>query len=326
MKRIFSCQSVNVLVNAPKKLIKRIEFLSKEYFTVSMEKNIGSWEISVLEAKDIKGYEKVCIHAEGEPECNLFINGNDRKIIFIMNDNNQEWLIQNIHRMIRVLLRMQCIEKGHLFMHGGLVNYRGYGIAFLGGKKAGKTSSILSMLSLMDSVFVSNDDISFFENDNVWMAQGWPRSIVVREDTLEKVCGRKKNTFVHELHHPLNSSNKLICFYPDEFVNIFNRKLSSESILSGIIFPSFSNDVNMSYFRQLNEEEAEKFVIENILINPAKYNEFLFEFFQLKNIDSYYKQIKRLIHQIPCYELVQSFENLKESSIIIKNFIDNLKL
>src|SRR5581483_8424982 len=53
---------------------------------------------------------------------------------------------QRVIRLLRNLFRL-LLAKDAVFVHGGMIEVAGRGIAFLGEKYAGKTSSLLAMLS-----------------------------------------------------------------------------------------------------------------------------------------------------------------------------------
>lgn len=229
-------------------------------------------------------------------------------------ENSYEWTVQNAFRTIRVLLRMQCQESGDIFLHGGFIKYKEKGICILGEKKAGKTSLILSMMKFCKADFISNDDVSLHLENDTWIGEGWPRSIVVRDDTWKRLQDKDMN-----LSHPLNTVSDRMCFYPHELCKIFQVQLLYSTPIEYVIFPQFST--SSICLNEINKESAEKLIKHYILDNPGKYNDYLFPFFsktaQNKIWDIFIS--KKKIH---CIELKQSFDNLYAGAALLKKYID----
>ncbi|MDF2943589.1 MAG: hypothetical protein K0S01_2447 [Herbinix sp.] len=320
-----------VLVIANDRIIEKVKSLSFGYFETSPINNneYNNWTIICCDNNfNTNGYKKISVQPLGEPENTMLLNVNIKTIIF-EHQLSEQWIVQNITRMVRALLRLQCYESGALFVHGGLVNYLDKGIAFIGHKKSGKTSSILSLLSFDQTSFVSNDDISFSIQNDEWIAEGWPRSIVVRQDTLEVLCDQIELD-LEMLKHPLNkynnenANNNTICFYPDEFSNIFSKSTMDKCSLNYLIFPCFSpRNESSAKLTRLSLDNALNVLNNNILLNPEKYIDHLLPYFNLPNLLTLKDITRKIVSAIPCYSLEQSFSNLKEGSLKIQEMIKN---
>lgn len=237
-----------------------------------------------------------------------------KKKIGLLKENSYSWQVQNVVRMVRVLLRLQCQENGMIFLHGGCLAYRGKGICFLGGKKSGKTSSILSFLKYKNSEFVANDDVSVYSNSNTLYAQGWPRSVVIRQDTWERL-----DIVNYDFLHPLNSRSEEPCLYPQQVGNLFARGCLAEITADYIVFPKFVNEekTEISYIEM---EDARKRLREQILLNPGKYNEYLLPYFKKKGDSLEVEKI--MINKIKFLELKQNFNSLKNGTDALAELID----
>lgn len=257
------------------------------------------------------GLQKIILKQISEPDIQVFFDGTKKKI-GILKENSYDWQKQNLLRMIRVVLRLQCQEMATIFLHGGCISYRDIGVCFLGNKKSGKTSSLLSFLKYKKSYFISNDDVSLYKKSNDWYAEGWPRSIVIRNDTWKKL-GLHSN----KLTHPLNVEKKGICLYPKQISEMFGKKFLKEINIKYIVFPKFI-DTNEAEIVQLDSTEGKKRLSEQVLVNPGKYNEYLLPFFNKKNILIPDELIDNLIF----LELRQNFNDLENGTDVLAKRID----
>lgn len=307
----------SVILEADKQMIADINSYIGIYFNIKPveNSNLEAWHIIHAEQGDVflqMGFQKIIVRQIFEPDITIFFDGIRKKII-LLKENSNKWQIQNILRMIRVLLRLQCQEKGNVFLHGGCLSYRDKGICFLGDKKSGKTSSILSFLKYKESKFLSNDDVSFYKKDSTIYAQGWPRSIVIREDTLKELDIKN-----YDMLHPLNSKKVDLCLYPQQIGKLFGRKCISETPIDYIVFPRFNNE-HKTMITFLDKNVAYERIKDQILKNPGKYNEYLLPYF---NVDSKKNNIKEIIKNIKVLELNQCMDNLKSGTTNLASIID----
>lgn len=331
---LFERQEAKVLLVATSDIVSSIKKLCWPYIQVSeVQREIDDvWTIyTKSEAKiknvDLKSFKYT---PPGEAEANILYNGNF-KIISLHEIEESLWIIQHALRLIRKILRLQLLERGTLFVHGGMVEYKNNGIAFLGKKKAGKTSSILSFLANeKSSTYITNDDLSLQLNEtdgNVY-GYGWPRSISIRSDSLQKINGL--NIDIKELSHPIHTQHKekfnSYYLYPKELSHFANLKIVENERISTFIFPSFtSNESNQAEIKRLSKEEVFERLKENFEVNPDKFNEFLLPYFNTINMVIVIKKLQVYAQKIPGYQLLQSFNCLENGTNCIVEEITNLE-
>lgn len=317
IKKYYRC-GASVLLEADSRMIADTECCIGSYFDYETMPNhvFDTWHIMFEDQEERflqMGLEKLIVRQISEPDIHVYLDGN-RKKIGLLKENNHSWQVQNIVRMVRVLLRLQCQENGTVFLHGGCLAYRGKGICFLGGKKSGKTSSILSFLKYKEAEFIANDDVSVYSNGGILYAQGWPRSVVIRQDTWENLGIADYN-----LLHPLNSRTEGPCLYPQQVGSLFARGYLTEITADYIVFPRFIED-NKTEIAYIQKEDAKERLKAQVLQNPGKYNEYLLPYFKEKNNCNEIE--KAMINKIHFVELKQNFNSLKNGTDALAELID----
>ncbi|WP_141546136.1 hypothetical protein [Bacillus toyonensis] len=323
---LFSRGKSQVILVAKPKVTSKVESLVQPYITYERLSDItkNTWTIvqggcEELEIEDLKVVE---YSTPGEPDCRYFYNGN-QKIILIDTPIEDKWISQHALRLIRVLLRLQCYQEGFIYVHGGLIEINQKGVAFIGGSRAGKTSTILSLLAHTSAQYVTNDDIAFQYNGKEYRGFGWPRSMCIRRDTLEVIDPLISTYRLDKHEHPFNEDfKKHVFIYPKELEKCFQRPVLENSSIDMLIFPKFLPREEIgAKIRRLTPSEAIEILYENIVINPGKFNEFLLPYFELPSSESLGKVFKELLKFIPCYELRQSFQSLEEGSVHVQNLV-----
>ena len=260
------------------------------------------------------------------PGTRVFMDGQNRLIA--MNQPAHSWRILYALRMIRNVLRWQLYEQAALFMHGGLVGLGNKGIAFMGGKKSGKTSSILALLNSSTARYCSNDDLTLVIEGTAVRALGWPRSLCIRKDSLYALQAVNPHyvTIIEKLKHPSNRYAELnatgeaaspslgVYFFPKEIAFAAGGGIESELPLSMIVFPKFTGrEGQQARLDRLHPAEALELLMQNQEMYPEKYCGFLREYFRQMDTDVN-ERLGLLSREIPCYRLLQTFDALDAGS------------
>lgn len=106
--------------------------------------------------------------------------------MLVVDQDSDRWRCRYLARHTRNLLRRLYRPGQHAFLHAAAVADGGRGVLVLGGKRAGKTSTMLALLLTgpQPRSLVANDDASLtLGTDGRLRALGWPRSIGVRTDS-----------------------------------------------------------------------------------------------------------------------------------------------
>lgn len=207
---------------------KEVEAYLHQYFppfAQVLEKGISDWEIECVSENNL--------------------NLDPVKQLISVPFDSTIWTSLFIFRLIRNLFRLEYARTANsLFLHGGIVNIDGKGILYLGGKGAGKTSSILGMLSLGNGVsYVCNDD-AIIRFSNSMIGIGSARSISIRRNTLKSLEKIFSLNLVQEEHpsNELSSEKEYLTLYPKQLSKIFGNRLIQETPINAIVFPSIATE------------------------------------------------------------------------------------
>lgn len=320
MIKKYSRHNNSVLVSADETISEKLENQLIDFFEVTecnewienewvIVLDYNEWQLTELECK------RFILSQEFEPDIVVYINGK-RHVLGLVLDSNIEWKIQNALRFVRVILRMQCLEKGDIFLHGGLVELFGQGICYLGPKKSGKTTSILAAMKYYGATFIANDDMSIhYSDNNEWQGEGWPRSIVIRNDVYRKLGLKYAN-----YKHPLNGTISDICLYPKQLCEIFKCSYKNYSKVTFCVLPEFTS--GDTFIIELNESKIRGLIPQFILHNPGKYNEFLLPFFDLSNKRAEQQAID-YFKSIRCIKIYQNIEKIQDGIDKLVDYVKN---
>ena len=180
---LFTRRGFLVLVEAEEVILRAITAHVSPYLqgqTPGKKRPDGVWTIQArqaLTASDCSGNGSERLRYD-EP----FALVDSRSKIIVVEEATEYLVVQRVIRLLRNLFRL-LVAPGALFVHGGMIEVAGCGIAFLGAKYAGKTSSILAALTQTSAAFVENDSLSLHVDTHPY-GLGWFRSIYIRRDVL----------------------------------------------------------------------------------------------------------------------------------------------
>ncbi|WP_445374654.1 hypothetical protein ACSLVK_00195 [Photorhabdus tasmaniensis] len=318
------------LISLNKTLLDVISKNLIPYYEFSFQDvDISGWTICIGQQAKSDAMEASSIivdvaKPQGEPERRYIISKSD-KIILIESPVEDIWQVQHAYRLIRVLSRIHFYNEGMRFFHGGSVKYCSHGIVFMGGKRSGKTTSILTTLGNSQSAFITNDDLGIKISKDEVSGYGWPRAVSIRKDTLNlphiyKYLARKQQ----ELSHPANSVMSdpfYTFFYPREISDTFSSKLEPISKVNAVIFPGFSNDVIEAKTKRLTKAQFFEKLTYNFESEFNKYSDFLSD--QIHHDDNWSRQvIDKLVSSIDGYEVVQDFDNMLDLSTVLDSILN----
>ena len=281
------------------------------------------------------GWTRIALASEYEPDRVLWANERLRAIALV--NESSAWRDQQLLRSVRHLLRWQTYAAGDLFVHGGLIRHHGGGILVAGGKKSGKTSTILSALLHGGADFVSNDDVTITEQDGEPVGYGWPRTLNIRTDVLLALARsspevrqllsvgrhptnrypgrhRTEEAVAAEDGAPLPSSVWIRCV---ELATVFGCGLAPASPISAVVFPRFEAGVGAGRVVRLDEAEARATLLSNVESEATKYDPFLAGWFPHSDVERRNRLLERLLAGVPCYRLIQDMAQLGASTELL---------
>ncbi|MEH7776457.1 hypothetical protein [Bacillus altitudinis] len=267
--------------------------------------------------------EEVFYQTKMEPRCRYLYHG-EKKVVVIDEPKDVRWTAQHALRLIRVLLRLLCYQDGLVYLHGGMMEMNQKGIALVGGSRAGKTSTILSLLSLTDATYITNDDIGISYTNNEYKGTGWPRSMSIRKDSFEAIEKLGSLYRLQTSSHPFNEDDKNYHFvYPEELEKWFSREVKTMGKIDVMVFPEFlPHGQTGAALSKINPHEAAERLKEHAVINPGRHNEFLLPYFTLPTPEELEPFLEHLAEKIPCYSLKQAFTSLEKGTFLIQELLE----
>lgn len=267
--------------------------------------------------------DEVFYETKMEPRCRYLYDG-EKKVIVIDEPKDVRWVTQHALRLIRVLLRLMCYQKRLIYLHGGIMEMNHKGVALIGGSRAGKTSTILSLLALTDARYITNDDIGIEYKDNQYTGTGWPRSMSIRKDSFEAIEALDTQYRLQTSSHPFNQDDKKYHFvYPEELEKWFAREVKTKGKIDVIVFPEFlPHGQTGAALSKITPQEAAERLKQHAVINPGRHNEFLLPYFTLPTPQELEPFLDTLAKKIPCYSLKQAFTSLEKGTALLQELLE----
>lgn len=337
---IASMDTVAVRLRAPRPVVSEFDRLAAPYITTTRADGAGELP-SVLftqEPPQGDGWERVVNSSDYEPDRVVWADRARRSIAVVGDPAPTAWQSQQMLRSVRHLLRWQAYARGDLLLHGGLVTAQGVGIAFTGGKRSGKTSSILSSLLHAKADFVSNDDVALTESDDGGLVgYGSPRTVNIRTDSLLALAetAPAMRELLRDCAHPTNGyrgrHRTLETLTTDsgtelpgslwvrcaELARATGCSLSPRGTLDAVVLPRFDGSTQEPRIRPLTREEAGSALQEHIEWQGTKYDPFLAAWFPDTDSGRRQRLVERLVAEVPFLELTQNMHGLGAATDLV---------
>ncbi|MGW4790871.1 hypothetical protein ACWEPC_00460 [Nonomuraea sp. NPDC004297] len=271
------------------------------------------WQVRVATVAP-SGYKPVHVLSNGELPMRLWL-GADRQELVVDVEAPEAFVVQCLVRYLRELLRFARVED--LFLHAGLVARDDLGVALIGDKRAGKTST-LTALMLAGWRFVGNDDVSFAESADGWLGYGWPRTVRVRNDTFA-VLGIDPNGV--RSSHPARPSATSRLLRPAELTAVCDAEPPlAHARVRALVFPAFAESHEPSRLIRLTPDQAA--VRLSAAVERARpKNAFLAGMFPVVSSTRIEARIASLASAVPAYAFTQHFRALRTCADVIKQVV-----
>lgn len=262
----------------------------------------------------------------GEPQ-RVYEVRQDVRVIVVREPDDPVWQVQHLLRLVRFLYRASLASKVSLFPHGAMVSREGRGIALIGEKRAGKTTSVLSLLA-KSCDFVANDDLSFVEEHGVWFGVGSSRAIAVRRDVSQLSHLRDHLGEHRSLRHPANRRAGLLMeythFYPQELVGRFKCGIAERAVLAGIALISFGAEE--ATLAPVDRDKARGAIMEQIGDYADRYSAGLVALAGLGALGNdalrVDERIRCILRQVPAYRIELAWHDMEASADTLLTLFD----
>ncbi len=230
----------------------------------------------------------------------------EKHVVRLTADASSPYTPVHVVRNIRTLLRLDVAQydASALFLHAGMLAWQGHGVAVVGNKRSGKTSTVLAAAGA-GADFVSNDDLSLHQGPDGLAGQGWPRSVSVRLDTLGPLGLELPAGLTHPANRHRTDARLLM---PHEISRMLGCRIAPAAPLKAVLFPSFTADEKFA-LRRLDEEETAERLLANLLTPPVKDDD-LSARFAPPSAEQLADRARHLAAVVPAFSLHQSLTAL----------------
>ncbi|MCS0635800.1 hypothetical protein NX801_09000 [Streptomyces sp. LP05-1] len=272
------------LVCAPS-VAEHIERLASPYLTVAPggPPDPGDWQVYAGTAPP-DGTVPETVTAQGETAVEYAVD-HARRHLFHLAPEGEAWAAQSLLRATRAVHRSAAARQGVLFLHAGLIQLDGLGVALVGGSRAGKTSLIMAGVLSGSGVMVCNDDVSLTAgpDGSGVLGTGWPRSISVRLDTLDLLFGRERaGEVLASLSHPANETlpslresgvekHGTALIYPWEYAELLHTKVGRATGVDALVHLSLADRPEEAGVAAVPPDERAGLLDRHVLDLPNKH-------------------------------------------------------
>ncbi|MFD9376425.1 hypothetical protein ACFWBH_12955 [Streptomyces sp. NPDC059999] len=214
----------------------------------------GAWEV-VADTEPPASALPETVTAQGESSLHYAVD-RARKTLYHLAPEGEAWATQSLLRATRAIHRSTASRQGMLFLHAGLVELDGLGVALVGGSRSGKTTFVMASVLHGAGVMVCNDDVSLTAqpDGNGVRGVGWPRSVSVRLDTLDLLFGPEaaraaRSSLTHPANQTLDSLREsgveehgTALIYPWEYANLLDTRIGRSATVDAIVHLSLADD------------------------------------------------------------------------------------
>ncbi|MFF7856364.1 hypothetical protein [Streptomyces sp. NPDC007904] len=224
------------------------------------------------------------VTALGEPTVEYAVDHAERHV-FHLAPEGPAWACQSLLRATRAVHRSAAARSGMLFLHAGLVELNGLGVALVGGSRAGKTSFVMAAVLAGQGVMVCNDDVSLSADDTGRgvLGAGWPRSVSVRLDTLDLLLGPERaRAALDGLTHPANATlpslrasgverHGTALIYPWEYADLLETELGHSARVDALVHLSLADAPEEAELSAVAPRERRTLLDRHVLETPNKH-------------------------------------------------------
>jgi hypothetical protein len=129
-------------------------------------------------------YSRELDEAKGKVEENCFVLSQPGRNVLVSSPGTLKDRQKTVKRSLRNMMKLLLMEKGWLPFHSAACVWNDTGICILGGKFAGKTSTLLNLLARPGAKFVSNDNLFLRDGGTCLEGCGFPNKAGLRIGAL----------------------------------------------------------------------------------------------------------------------------------------------
>jgi hypothetical protein len=222
-------------------------------------------------------------------------------------------------RLLRAVARRLAHQRGFLPFHGALLGRTrdGRGIAILGAKRAGKTSTVLASLAYGAFSYLANDDIMIGPGPCASVpicGLGSPRSVHIRQDILGTFSQLDRPALGERTVRTPDGWSLL----PQDLCAAMDATTGVSAAIHTLIFPRFVTGIRYSRLVPIDDESRRRRLIrEHLQTTVGQPEQGLDKFFYRPGTTAVTDGISLLTQLTSAYELHQDGRTLVDSADLL---------
>jgi hypothetical protein len=248
------------------------------------------------------------------------------KVIVLLPASDEFYQIEAV-RSARDLVEVLLLGNWGAALHASAVVCAGRAVCFVGPKYAGKSTTLINVISRGLGHFMANDKVLVFEEDGHFWARGLPVSAGLRIGTLRLFDSLLTVVDQRLLLHcenwkvnagGLRDSSMRVYVRPQPLAKLLGCDIVGRSALGAIIYPRYQPGLRETQLLRLSPDEAVLRMYE--ALPPSHFEDqpywtswIMEEQFQERSREL----IKRILHRVPAYALLQNEKSNSEIAGIL---------
>jgi hypothetical protein len=236
-------------------------------------------------------------------------------------------------RSIRAMAMVEYAHHEYLLIHGGCIEHEGSGIAVVGHRRAGKTTTVLSCISSGMCAFIANDKVFLgLDSNGQSVCHGLPVSSGIRAGTIEGVRELMKRSQYSVFAKRWRERAKAItvsheeerCYVtPQELRRWTGCGLTQQAPLKGIVFPRYSPDRSSSMLRKMTSDAAITAISPHVQDVWFPEQPYWHSEVMVRDRSSVASRLKAILARCRCYELFQNEHTNSHSVNLLRRAFDS---
>lgn len=250
-----------------------------DYYPASVQQ--GDWELGLCASSD--ALDVIALAAEmapGSDDCLIYFRdeidgdaavvlarGGKRALLFVPPGSRQMRMI--LARAARTLILRETLETGWLFVQAACAAFGSRGVALIGPKRTGKTTTLVSLVGAGWD-FVTNDKAALKLRGEELIGRGFPVSAGVRSGTIEalpKVFGTPVAREVLAGYAP-DAGGRLV-LSPRDLASLGGSRVRTECEVRAFVTPVFDEPCAVATLELMSPCQAAATLHENRLDSLA---------------------------------------------------------
>lgn len=223
-----------------------------------------------------------------------------------------------VRKAIRQIFTYELERKNGLRLHASAFEYNENGVALLGNKGAGKTTSLLSMIAYSDAKYIANDVLEVRpKNNNLLQINGWPTVCLVGRGTLHAIP--RFSWLLPDEDDTYDSSKPKVAIELEDIEKVLGTELTTISRLDFVGYPKVNLMSTHTEIYTIENREGIKRLMEHVINEDKDHPDWLLLRSGSDRMNT--QDMEWIFENVVFFEVVIGTD-LQEASRAIRNLID----